>query len=79
MSERLARSEEEVEHSRSGLTRKNEELEERRRLMETVFETVASLTYVYLWFGTWPPLLVVAGAASLIGGVLLGIAWLRRT
>ena len=42
MSERLARSEEEVEHSRSGLTRKNEELEQRRRLMETVFETVGT-------------------------------------
>jgi two-component system nitrogen regulation sensor histidine kinase NtrY len=42
MSERLARSEEEVEHSRSGLTRKNQELEERRRLMETVLETVGT-------------------------------------
>ena len=30
MSERLARSEEEVEHTRAGLTRKNQELEERR-------------------------------------------------
>ena len=42
MSERLARSEEEVEHTRGGLTRKNEELEERRRLMETVLETVGT-------------------------------------
>ena len=42
MSERLARSEEEVEHSRAGLTRKNQELEERRRLMETVLETVGT-------------------------------------
>ncbi|MCI0571911.1 MAG: HAMP domain-containing protein, partial [Myxococcaceae bacterium] len=42
MSERLARSEEEVEHSRAGLTRKNTELEERRRLMETVLETVGT-------------------------------------
>jgi len=42
MSERLARSEEEVEHTRAGLTRKNEELEERRRLMETVLETVGT-------------------------------------
>jgi two-component system nitrogen regulation sensor histidine kinase NtrY len=42
MSERLARSEEEVEHSREGLTRKNRELEERRRLMETVLETVGT-------------------------------------
>jgi two-component system nitrogen regulation sensor histidine kinase NtrY len=42
MSERLARSEEEVEHSRAGLTRKNQELEERRRLMETVLESVGT-------------------------------------
>jgi two-component system nitrogen regulation sensor histidine kinase NtrY len=42
MSERLARSEEEVEHSRAGLTRKNQELDERRRLMETVLETVGT-------------------------------------
>jgi two-component system nitrogen regulation sensor histidine kinase NtrY len=42
MSERLARSEEEVEHTRAGLQRKNHELEERRRLMETVLETVGT-------------------------------------
>jgi len=42
MSERLARSEEEVEHGRAGLTRKNQELEERRGLMETVLETVGT-------------------------------------
>ena len=42
MSERLARSEEEVGHSRLGLTRKNQELEQRRRLMETVLETVGT-------------------------------------
>ena len=42
MSERLARSEEEVEFSRAGLTRKNQELEERRRLTETVLETVGT-------------------------------------
>jgi two-component system nitrogen regulation sensor histidine kinase NtrY len=42
MSERLARSEEEVEHTRAGLTRKNAELEDRRRLMETVLETVGT-------------------------------------
>jgi len=42
MSERVARSEEEVEQSRSGLSRKNQELEERRRLMETVLETVGT-------------------------------------
>jgi two-component system nitrogen regulation sensor histidine kinase NtrY len=42
MSERLALSEEEVEHTRAGLTRKNQELEERRRLTETVLETVGT-------------------------------------
>jgi two-component system nitrogen regulation sensor histidine kinase NtrY len=42
MSERLARSEEEVETSRTGLTRKNQELEERRRLQDTVLETVGT-------------------------------------
>ena len=42
MSERLARSEEEVEFSRSDLTRKNAELDERRRLMETVLETIGT-------------------------------------
>jgi two-component system nitrogen regulation sensor histidine kinase NtrY len=42
MSERLARSEEEVESGRAGLERKNRELEERRRLMETVLETVGT-------------------------------------
>jgi two-component system nitrogen regulation sensor histidine kinase NtrY len=42
MSERLARSEEEVEASRAGLTRKNQELDERRRFMETVLETVGT-------------------------------------
>ena len=42
MSERLARSEEEVEHTRAGLTRKNQELEDRRQLMETVLETVGA-------------------------------------
>jgi two-component system, NtrC family, nitrogen regulation sensor histidine kinase NtrY len=42
MSERLARSEEEVESSRAGLTRKNHELEERRRFTEAVLETVGT-------------------------------------
>jgi len=42
MSERLARSEEEVEFSRAGLLRKNQELEDRRRLTETVLETVGT-------------------------------------
>jgi two-component system nitrogen regulation sensor histidine kinase NtrY len=47
MSERLARSEEEVETSRAGLTRKNRELEDRRRLMETVLETVGTGVVVF--------------------------------
>jgi two-component system nitrogen regulation sensor histidine kinase NtrY len=42
MSERLARSEEEVEHGRGDLVRKNQELDERRRLTETVLETVGT-------------------------------------
>ncbi len=42
MSERLARSEEEVDRTRAGLTRKNDELEERRQLMEAVLETVGT-------------------------------------
>ena len=42
MSERLARSEEEVEFSRADLTRKNLEIDERRRLMETVLETIGT-------------------------------------
>jgi two-component system nitrogen regulation sensor histidine kinase NtrY len=46
MSERLARSEEEVEYSRLGLARKNEELEARRGLMETVLETVGTAIVV---------------------------------
>jgi two-component system nitrogen regulation sensor histidine kinase NtrY len=42
MSERLTRSEEEVEYSREGLSRKNQELEERQRVMETVLEAVGT-------------------------------------
>ena len=42
MSERLARSEEEVERGRAFLTRQNEELDQRRQLMETVLETVGA-------------------------------------
>jgi two-component system, NtrC family, nitrogen regulation sensor histidine kinase NtrY len=60
MSERLARSEEEVEFSRSGLVRKNQELEERRRLMETVLETVGTGIVVVDQDGT----LTVANAAA---------------
>jgi two-component system nitrogen regulation sensor histidine kinase NtrY len=42
MSERLARTEEEVEHGRGVLTRQNQELSERRQLIETVLETVGT-------------------------------------
>jgi two-component system, NtrC family, nitrogen regulation sensor histidine kinase NtrY len=42
MSERLARSEEELEFSREGLARKNQELETRQRLMEAVLETIGA-------------------------------------
>jgi two-component system nitrogen regulation sensor histidine kinase NtrY len=42
MSERLARTEEEVEFSKAGLLRKNQELEQRRRLTDTVLETVGT-------------------------------------
>jgi two-component system, NtrC family, nitrogen regulation sensor histidine kinase NtrY len=65
MSERLARSEEEVEHSREGLTRKNHELEERRRLMETVLETVGTGVMVVDAEGTITA--VNAAACRLLG------------
>ncbi len=42
MSERLARSEEELDFSREGLTRKNQELEARQRLLEAVLETIGA-------------------------------------
>jgi two-component system nitrogen regulation sensor histidine kinase NtrY len=61
MSERLARSEEEVEFNRNGLTRKNQELEERRRLTETVLETVGTGVVVVDHEGT---VTVVNAAAS---------------
>ena len=51
MSERLARSEEEVEFSREGLARKNQELETRQRLMEAVLETVGAGVLVVDRFG----------------------------
>jgi two-component system nitrogen regulation sensor histidine kinase NtrY len=60
MSERLARSEEEVEFSRGGLVRKNQELEERRRLTETVLETVGTGVVVVDQEGT----LTAANAAA---------------
>jgi drug/metabolite transporter (DMT)-like permease len=43
-----------------------------------VFETVAALAYAYAWKLSWPPLLVVTGAALLLGGVLLGTYRLAR-
>jgi two-component system nitrogen regulation sensor histidine kinase NtrY len=42
MSERLQRSEEEIELSRQGLARKNRQLEERQQLVETVLESVGT-------------------------------------
>jgi two-component system nitrogen regulation sensor histidine kinase NtrY len=60
MSERLARTEEEVEFSRGGLVRKNQELEERRRLTETVLETVGTGVAVVDQEGT----LTAANAAA---------------
>src|SRR6266498_1348916 len=64
MSERLARSEEEVEFSRAGLTRKNQELEERRRLTETVLETVGTGVLVVDHEGTIT--VINAAAAQLL-------------
>jgi two-component system, NtrC family, nitrogen regulation sensor histidine kinase NtrY len=66
MSERLARSEEEVEFSRSDLTRKNQEIDERRRLMETVLETIG--TGVLVVNGEQKVLRVNSAAARLVGG-----------
>jgi two-component system nitrogen regulation sensor histidine kinase NtrY len=65
MSERLVASEEEVEHTRAGLTRKNQELEERRRLTETVLETVGTGVLVVDAEGVTTAL--NAAAASLLG------------
>jgi two-component system nitrogen regulation sensor histidine kinase NtrY len=66
MSERLARSEEEVEFSRSDLTRKNLEIDERRRLMETVLETIG--TGVLVVDGDQKVGRVNSAAARLLGG-----------
>jgi len=60
MSERLARSEEEVEFSRVGLVRKNQDMEDRRRLTETVLETVGTGIVVVDQEGT----LTAANAAA---------------
>ncbi|MEO8360049.1 MAG: ATP-binding protein [Vicinamibacteria bacterium] len=66
MSEKLARSEEEVEFSRSDLTRKNLEIDERRRLMETVLETIG--TGVLVVDGDQKVLRVNSAASRLLGG-----------
>jgi two-component system nitrogen regulation sensor histidine kinase NtrY len=66
MSERLARSEEEVEFSRSDLTRKNLEIDERRRLMETVLETIG--TGVLVVNGEQKVQRVNSAASRLLGG-----------
>ena len=66
MSEKLARSEEEVEFSRSDLTRKNIEIDERRRLMETVLETIG--TGVLVVNGDQKVVRVNSAAARLMGG-----------
>ncbi len=66
MSERLARSEEEVEFSRSDLTRKNLEIDERRRLMETVLETIG--TGVLVVSGDQKVRRVNSAASRLLGG-----------
>ena len=66
MSERLARSEEEVEFSRSDLTRKNVEIDERRRLMETVLETIG--TGVLVVNGDQVVVRVNSAASRLLGG-----------
>src|SRR2546426_708210 len=64
MSERLARSEEGGEFRRGGLTRKNQELEERRRLTETVLETVGTGVLVVDHEGTIT--VINAAAAQLL-------------
>jgi len=66
MSERLARSEEELDESRAGLARKNHELEVRQGLMETVLETVGVGVLVVDGSGT-------LSAVNAAGQRLLGI------
>jgi two-component system nitrogen regulation sensor histidine kinase NtrY len=73
MSERLARTEEEVEFNRAGLTRKNQELEERRRLTETVLETVGTGVVVVDHEGT---IIAVNAAAGRLLDVEAGIVGL---
>ncbi len=74
MSERLARSEEEVESSRAGLTRKNHELEERRRFTEAVLETVGTGVLVVDAEGT---ITALNAAACRLLDVDAGIVWRR--
>ena len=73
MSERLARTEEEVEFNRAGLTRKNQELEERRRLTETVLETVGTGVVVVDHEGT---IIAVNAAAGRLLDLEAGIVGL---
>jgi two-component system, NtrC family, nitrogen regulation sensor histidine kinase NtrY len=72
MSERLARSEEEVESSRAGLTRKNHELEERRRFTEAVLETVGTGVLVVDAEGT---ITALNAAACRLLDVDAGVVW----
>jgi two-component system nitrogen regulation sensor histidine kinase NtrY len=74
MSERLARSEEEVEFSRAGLLRKNQELEERRKLTETVLETVGTGVVVVDEDGTITALNAAAHRLLDLEGSAAGLA-----
>jgi two-component system nitrogen regulation sensor histidine kinase NtrY len=74
MSERLARSEEEVEFSRAGLLRKNQELEERRKLTETVLETVGTGVVVVDEEGTITTLNAAAQRLLELEGSAVGLA-----
>jgi two-component system nitrogen regulation sensor histidine kinase NtrY len=74
MSERLARSEEEVESSRAGLTRKNLELEDRRRFTETVLETVGTGVLVVDAEGA---ITALNAAACRLLDVDAGVVWRR--
>jgi two-component system nitrogen regulation sensor histidine kinase NtrY len=73
MSERLARTEEEVEFGRAGLLRKNQELEERRKLTETVLETVGTGVLVMDEEGTVTAANAAAQRLLEMDGVPLGL------
>jgi two-component system, NtrC family, nitrogen regulation sensor histidine kinase NtrY len=72
MSDRLAHSEEEVELSRAGLTRTNQELDARRRLLETVLETLG--TGVMMVDGEGAIVAINAAGATLleVDGAIVG-------